>query len=145
MPLNLIPAAIAPGTVLPKAITTSFVSSHIYPLLSIAYNDGTYERSLIIDPVNAPRALRTWVLAERLDTAQLATLWNFWLQQQGGLNPFYFYDPFGVLPGDDPGSNYDPSGDNTQGRVVVFFRGGWAQQSGLARHTVPSLTLVECA
>jgi hypothetical protein len=145
MPANLIPAAIAPGTVLPQALCSSFVSSHIYPLLSVTYNDGTYERSLIQDGVNPPRALRTWAIAERLTTAQLATLWDFWTQQQGGLNPFYFYDPYGVNPGQDIGSNYDPSGDNTQGRVVVFFRGDWSQQSQLARHTVPSLTLVEAA
>jgi hypothetical protein len=145
MPSNLIPAAIAPGTVLPQALCQSFVNSRIYPLLTVAYNDGTYERSLVQDGVNAPRALRTWVLAERLDTAQLTALWDFWTQQQGGLNPFYFYDPFGVLPGHAPGSNYDPSGDNTQGRVVVFFRGGWSQQSALGRHTVPSLVLVEAA
>jgi hypothetical protein len=118
----------------------------VYPLLSATYNDGTFERSLIVDTVNPPRMLHTWVLAQRLTTAQLATLLNFWeTQTEGGLNPFYFYDPFDVLPGQHIGSNYDASGDNTQGRVICFFRGDWAQRTDLGRHTGPNLTLVEVA
>ena len=146
MPYNLTPATVTPGTVLPQSLSTSFVETHIYPLLSIAYNDGTIERSLIQDGVNPPQALRTWVQAKRLTTAQLTALLNFWeTQTLGGLNPFYFYDPFGVLPGQQIGSNFDPTGDNTQGRAVCFFRGGWGQRTELGRHVVPSLTLVEVA
>jgi hypothetical protein len=146
MPSNLTPAAVAPGTVLPQSLSTSFVMHAIYPLLSISYNDGTFERSLIQDGVNPPRALRTWILAKRLTTAQLTTLFNFWTTQAvGGLNPFYFYDPFGVLPGQHIGSNFDPAGNNTQGRVICFFRGDWAQRTELGRHTGPNLTLVEVA
>jgi hypothetical protein len=146
MPANLLPATIISGTVLPQSLSTSFVETHVYPLLSVSYNDGTFERSLIQDGVNPPRALRTWTLAKRLTTAQLTTLWNFWQNQAaGGLNPFYFYDPFGVLPGMKIGSNFDAAGNNTQGRVVCFFRGNWAQRTELGRHTGPNLTLVEVA
>jgi hypothetical protein len=146
MPYNLQPAAVAAGTVFPKSLSTSFVDARAYPLLSTAYNDGTVERSLIQDGVNPPRAPRTWVLGQRLTTAQLTTLLNFWENQtQGGLNPFYFYDPFDIVPPAQIGSNYDPTGDNTQGRAICFFRGDWAQQTGLSRHTVPNLTLVEVA
>ena len=145
MPLNLLPAAVASGAVLPQSLSTSFVAGRVFPLLSVFYNDGTFERSLIQDGVNPPRALRTWALAKRLTTAQLTTLANFWVTQEGGLNPFYFYDPFDVLPGAQIGSNFDATGDNRQGRVICFFHGDWAQRSELGRHTGPNLTLVEVA
>jgi hypothetical protein len=146
MPYNLKPAAVAPGTVLPKSLSTSFTETRVYPMLTTMYNDGTFERSLIQDGVNPPRALRTWALAKRLTTAQLTTLLNFWESQtDGGSNPFYFYDPFDILPGNHVGSNYDATGNNTQGRVTCFFRGDWSQQTLLGRHVVGNLTLVEVA
>lgn len=146
MPYNLAPATIAPGVVLPQSLSTSFVEGHAYPLLATMYNDGTYERSLIVDGVNPARALRTWALAKRLTTAQLDTLRQFWENTtQGGLNPFYFYVPMDVLPGHKIGSNYDPTGSNQQGRVKAFFRGDWGEQTNLGRHTIPNLTLIEVA
>lgn len=146
MPYNLQPAQVVQGTVMPQSLSTSFVMTAIYPILSISYNDGTFERSIIQDGVNPPRALHTWVLAKRLTTTQLNTLLSFWENQtQGGLNPFYFYDPIDVLPGQHIGSNYDPLGGNMQGRVTCFFRGNWGQNTGLGRSTVPSLNLVEVA
>jgi hypothetical protein len=146
MPYNLTAASVVPGTVLPKSLNTSFAESRAYPLLTTMYNDGTFERSIIQDGVNPPRALRMWVLTKRLTTAQLTTLLNFWeTQAQGGLNPFYYYDPLDVNPGQHVGSNYDPAGNNTQGRVIVFFRGDWSQRTELGRHTGPTLTLVEVA
>jgi hypothetical protein len=157
MPYNFAPVAVAPGTVLPQSLSTSFVMSFSYPLITVSYNDGTFERSLIQDYVTAPRALRTWILTKRLTTTQLTALLNFWeTQTLGGLNPFYFYDPFGVNPGDRIGSNFDPTGDNTVGRVKCFFRGDWSQRTELGgaggvppqqegRHTVGTLTLVEAA
>jgi hypothetical protein len=144
MPMWPLQPAVASG-VLPQSLSTSFAESHVYPLLSISYNDGTFERSLIVDGANAPRRLRTWTLAKRLTTVQLSALLNFFENiAQGGLNPFFFYDPLDVLSGQHVGSNYDATGDSTQGRVVVFFRGSWSQKTELGRHVVPNLTLVEC-
>jgi hypothetical protein len=146
MPYNLTPAAVAPGAVLPQSLSTSFVETNVYPLLAISYNDGTFERSLIVDGVNQPRSLRTWALAKRLTTAQHTALLNFWqTTTEGGLNPFYFYDPFGVVLPAKIGSNFDASGSNTQGRVTCFFRGDWAQRTELGRHVIPNLTLIEVA
>jgi hypothetical protein len=146
MPYNLTPAQVAPGTVLPQSLSTSFVETNVYPLLSVSYNDGTFERSLIQDGVNPPRSLRTWILSKRLTTSQLTTLLNFWeVNAKGGLNPFYFYNPFDVLPGKHIGSNYDATGSNQQGRVICFFRGDWGQRTELGRHVVPALTLIEVA
>ncbi|HEY1898121.1 MAG TPA: hypothetical protein VGG62_17710 [Terracidiphilus sp.] len=146
MPYNLKPAVVAAGAVFPQSLSTSFAETHLYPLVTISYNDGTFERSLIQDGTNAPRALRTWTLAKRLNTAQLASLRTFFeTTAQGGLNPFYFYDPFGVAPGQKTGSNFTADGSNTQGRATCFFRGSWSERSDLGRHTVGNLMLVEVA
>ena len=141
---NLHPASVAPNTVFPKLLCTSFVVTRIYPLLINQYNDGTVQRSMVADGVNAPRVMRTWVLAQRLTTAQLVTLTNFWeLTVFGGLYPFYFYDLTDVLPGQQHGSNWDATGGNPQGRATVFFRGDWGSKTTLGRSDVPSLTLIE--
>lgn len=146
MPYNLKQAVVVPGTVFPQSLSTSFVQTLVYPLLAVNYNDGSFERSLVRDGQNAPRALRTWSMSKRLSSAQLTALYNFWTNNVlGGLYPFYFYDPFGVLPGQHIGSNYDASGNSTQGRVVVFLRGDWGQRTEMGRHTVPNVTLVEVA
>jgi hypothetical protein len=42
-------------------------------------------------------------------------------------------------------SNYDPTGNNTQGRVTVVFRGNWAQAADIARTNVQGIELVEVA
>ena len=142
MPYNLTPVKIANGAVLPQSLCSSFAETYEYPILATTYNDGSYEASLIVDGVNPPRYLRTFAQTSRLTTAQLETLWDFWrIVTEGGLYPFYFYNPFDVAP---IGSNYDPAGANVNGRVPVFFRGNWAQQTAIARHSV-SLLLVETA
>jgi hypothetical protein len=143
MPYNLQPASVASGAVMPQALCLSFTEINQYPMLSSLYNDGTFQCSLIQDGVNAPRSLRTFTLAQRLTTAQLTTLLQFWEQTTvGGLNPFYFYNPFDVCP---VGSNWDATGGNQQGRITCFFRGDWSQRSELGRHVVPGLTIVEVA
>lgn len=141
MPYNLTPVRIT--AVLPQMLCLSFVETYIYPLLSANYNDGTFERSLIVDGVNDPRYLRTFAMSNRLTTAQLTALLNFWeATVQGGLIPFYFYNPHDVCP---VGSNYDPTGTNVNGRVPVFFRGDWSQLTDLGRHVGPNLLMVETA
>jgi hypothetical protein len=141
MPANLTPVAIR--GVLPKSLCTAFTETYEYPLLSMLYNDGTFERSLITEPKHAPRYLRTFALTERLTSAELDALANFWTNTaQGGLYPFYFYNPFDAQP---IGSNYDPTGTEVIGRVAVFFRGDWSQRTDLSRHTGPNLLLVETA
>ena len=144
MPYNLNPAT--PTAVLDQSLSTSFVNTRVYPLLTIEYNDGTVERSIVQDGVNAPRALRTWVLAKRLNYYQFNLLRTFWeVIVHGGQEPFYFYDPTDVLPGQAHGSNFDQSGGNPQGRATVFFRGNWAHTVTPGRNTIPSLTLIEVA
>jgi hypothetical protein len=39
-----------------------------------------------------------------------------------------------VASGQQVGSNFDSTGNNTQGRVTVVFRGNWAQSTDIARN-----------
>ena len=75
----------------------------------------------------------------------LSALYSFSVSQKGGLTPFAFYSPFEVTSGQQIGSNYDPTGNNTQGRLTVVFRGNWDQATDLARSIVQALELVEVA
>lgn len=145
MPGSLSLATVSPSsTVFPFSLSLSFVETQLYPLLSTTYHDGTLERSLITDGVNSPRPARTWSLSKRLTTTQLSTLRTFWeTTVQGGLRPFYFYDPYDVAPGSRIGSNYDATGSSTQGRLICFLRGDWSEVTDLGRHNVPNLLLVE--
>ena len=43
------------------------------------------------------------------------------------------------------GSHYDPTRNNTWGRVTVVFRGNWAHATDIARTNVQGLELVEVA
>jgi hypothetical protein len=131
------------STVLPQSLSTSFVEQSTFPILSTDYHDGTRERSIITDGASIPRPIRTWQLSKRLTPAQISTLLNFWeVTVFGGHKPFYFYDPFAVLP---VGSSYDPTGNNSTGRVTVVFSGSWSQSVTIARTDIPSLTLLEVA
>lgn len=144
MPGVLAAASVVPGTVLPYSLCTAYEEDGAFPLLvQSGYHDVTTERSLVTDGVNLPSRMRTWKLAKRLSAAQLTALLNFWeVTVQGGLHPFYFYDPFasGVSP---VGSNYDATGSNIVGRYTVFFRGSWSHSIGLGRAAVPNLHLVQ--
>jgi hypothetical protein len=59
--------------------------------------------------------------------------------------PVRFYDPFDVASGEQIGNNYDPSGNNAQGRATVVFRGKRTQAMDLARTNGQSLELAEVA
>ena len=83
--------------------------------------------------------------ALRLTPSLLGALYTFWGSQNAGMTPFAFYNPFDVASGQQIGSNYDPTGNNTQGRVTVVFRGNWAQATDVARTNVQGLEMVEIA
>jgi len=145
VPGSLAAASVASGAVLPQTLSTAFTQQLAFPLLATSYHDGTSERSLVVDGTNAARVMRIWKLTKRLTPAELATLQTFWETVAfGGENAFYFYDPYGFasLP---VGSNYDPTGASTTGRVTCFFRGSWSYQMTIARANLGELTLVEVA
>jgi hypothetical protein len=70
----------------------------------------------------AQTSRRTFRLSKRLSASLLSALYNFWVSRNAGLTAFAFYNPFDVPSGQQIGSNYDPTGNETQGRVTVVFR-----------------------
>ena len=125
---------------MPASLSTAFTESREYAQLQNQYRDGTIQRSQL-----SQTSRRTFRLSKRLSAAVLSALYSFWVSQKGGLTPFAFYNPFEVTAGQQIGSNYDPTGNSTQGRVTVVFRGPWAQATDLARSNVQGLELVEVA
>lgn len=138
MPGNVVNAL--PSGVMPASLCTAFEESREYAGLQNQHHDGTTEQSLL-----AQTSRRTFKLSKRLSASLLTALKSFWDGQNGGLTPFLFYNPFDVTPGQQIGSNYDPAGNSTVGRVTVVFRGNWSQSTGLARTDVPQIELVEGA
>jgi hypothetical protein len=138
MPGNLIQSA--PNGVMPASLCTAFTELREYAQLQNQFHDGTIQRSQL-----AQTSRRTFRLSKRLNATALSALYNFWVSQNGGLTPFAFYNPFGVAAGQQIGSNYDSTGNNTQGRVMVVFRGSWVQATDVARTNVQGLELVEVA
>jgi|SRR5271157_177274 len=125
---------------MPASLCTAFTELREYAQLRNQYHDGTIQRSQL-----AQTSRRTFRLSKRLSASLLAALYNFWVSQNGGLTAFAFYNPFDVAAGQQIGSNYDPTGNSTQGRVTVVFRGNWAQSTDQARSDVQGLQLVEVA
>ena len=138
MPGNLQPAA--PDGVMPASLSTAFTEVREYAQLQNQYHDGTIHRSQL-----AQTSRRTFRQNKRLSASAVAALYNFLASHNGGLTPFAFYNPFDVAAGQQIGSNYDPTGSSTQGRVTVVFRGDWAQSTDLCRSNVQGLELVEVA
>lgn len=132
MPGNVSNAS--PTTVLPQLLCTAFQQTREIALQANDYRNGESQRAL---QVSSSR--RKWVLAARLSPSALATLRAFYLDRRGGTEPFYYYDPFAVVP---IGSNYDPTGGSATGRVTVRFEGPWQQSMGIARTDI-QIQLVE--
>jgi hypothetical protein len=125
---------------MPASLCTAFTELREYAQLQNQYHDGTVQRSQL-----AQTSRRTFRISKRLSAPLLSELYDFWAAQNGGLTPFAFYNPFDVAAGQQIGSNYDPTGNNTQGRVTVVFRKNWAQATDRARSNVRELQLIEAA
>lgn len=136
MPGNV--AAAVPTGVMPQGLCLAFSEAREYPILAASYHDGTQETSLVTDGVNAPGSIRTWKQSKRLKAADAIALRAFFEGQAGGLTPFYYYNPFEVLPGTAIGSNWDPTGSTIEGRHTVVFRGNWTETVGLALTDMPA-------
>jgi hypothetical protein len=129
-----------PNGVMPAELCTAFTESREYAQLQNKYHDGTIQRAQL-----ALSSRRTFRPNMRLNATQLATLYAFLTTQNFGARPFLFYNPFDVLAGQQIGSNYDATGNNTQGRVTVSARGNWMQSTDVCRSNVQGLQLVEVA
>ena len=113
---------------MPASLCTAFTELREYSQLQNQYHDGTIQQSQL-----AQTSRRTFRLGKRLTASLLSALFSFWTSQNAGLTPFAFYNPFDVASGRQIGSNYDPTGNNTQGRVTVVFRGNWARRLPMSR------------
>jgi hypothetical protein len=138
MPGNLIQPE--PHGVMPDSLCTAFTELREYAQLQNQYHDGTIQRSQL-----AQTSRRTFRLSKRLSSALLSALYGFWVAQNGCLTAFAFYNPFDVPAGQQIGSNYDPAGNNLQGRVTVVFRGNWTQATDISRTNLQNLQLIEVA
>jgi hypothetical protein len=132
MPGNI--ANAVPVTVLPQMLCTAFQQTREIALQGNEYRNGESQRGLQV-----ASSRRKWVLAGRLSASALAALRSFYLARRGGVEPFYYYDPFAVVP---IGSNYDLTGASAAGRVTVRFEGEWQQSMGMARTDI-QIHLVE--
>ena len=121
-----------PIGVMPYALSVAFSESREFIQFQAQYHDATTERSQL-----AQTSRKTFKLAQRLTVARVTTLKAFWDNQQGGVVPFLFYN---LAEG-----AYDPTGNSTQGRYTVVFRGNWSQTAGLLRTDVPQIELIEVA
>ena len=130
MPANLQNAT--PSSVMPFALCTAFSESRECTQIQAQYHDGTTERSQL-----AQTSRKTFKLAQRLTAARAIALKSFWDGQQGGVIPYLFYN---LAEG-----AYDATGNSTQGRYTVVFRGNWSQTTGMLRTDVPQIELAEVA
>jgi hypothetical protein len=117
---------------MPYALCNAFAESRECVQLQTQYHDGTTERSQL-----AQTSRKTFKLSQRLTATRAITLKVFWDSQQGGVVPFLFYN---LAEG-----AYDPSGNSTQGRYTVVFRGNWLQTTGMLRTDVSQIELAEVA
>ena len=139
MPGNLLAAE--PNGVMPVTLCAAFTEDREYAQLQNTYADGTIQRSQL-----AQTSRRTFRQNKRLSATQLSTLYTFMQTVNFGGAPFLFYNPFEVLAGQQIGSNYDPTGNNVQGRVTVrFATDSWMQMTDVCRTNVNNLQLVEVA
>jgi len=122
----------APSGVMPYALCTAFSESREFAQLQAQYHDGTTERSQL-----AQTSRKAFKLAQRLTAVRAIALKTFWDGQQGGVVPFLFYN---LAEG-----AYDATGNSTQGRYTVVFRGNWSQSTGMLRTDVPQIELAEVA
>lgn len=122
----------APSGVMPYALCTAFSESRECVQLQAQYHDGTTERFQLTQT-----SRKAFKLGQRLTAARAIALKTFWDGQQGGVVPFLFYN---LAEG-----AYDATGNSTQGRYTVVFRGNWSQSTGMLRTDVPQIELVEVA
>lgn len=134
MPIGSVQNAV-PLTVLPGSLMRAFRRSNEWYGQQNEYRNGERQRAT---PVTNSR--KSWRLAKRLTSSQLATLRTFFFARRGGTEPFYFYDGTET----SPMWTQDDTGVATTGRYTVRFEGEWSEQISLPRHDV-ELELIELA
>lgn len=120
MAIGVVQNAVPQG-VFPQALTRRFVRSSAWLVRQNRYVDGTQQAdSLVLT------AREAWELECGLTAAQATALRGFYVDHNGPLIPFYFYD----VNETSPLYKIDPTGSSTAGRYTVRFDGPWDQQIG---------------
>lgn len=125
----------ASATVLPASLSHAFAREQALPVLVNEYPDGNSNRKAL-----APNSRKRWRLSKRLTPAQLAALRDFYEARKGGLEPFYFYDPYES----NPKFSSDATGQSPDGRYAVRFDGAFSQEVGMGCADV-QIALIEIA
>ncbi len=117
---------------MPYTLCVTIAESRGFVQVQAQYRDGATDRSQL-----ARTSRRTFELSQRLIASRVIAMKAFWDGQQGGGVPFLFYN-LGEAA-------YDATGNSTQGRYTVVFRGNWSQATSMLRTDVPQIDLVEVA
>lgn len=130
-------SAVSTSAVMPLSFSSAFEHSRGWPARVDEFPNGESFRRNI-----GSTSRKTWRLAKRLTSDQLATLKAFYLDRKGPQLPFYFYDGTETTPK----WSWDATGASSVGRYTVRFANtSWQQAIQLGRHGVPSLELIEVA
>ncbi len=124
-----------PTGVMPWSLCKAFGQSREYPVLENEYRDGSSQRSRLADT-----SRKRWSTQRRLTPALLAQFRQHYEDCRGGLDAFWFYDPWDA----SPKFGYDPSGVSGVGRYLVRYDCEWSQEAGIARADV-RLDVIELA
>ncbi len=124
-----------PTGVMPWSLCKAFGHSREYPILENEYRDGSSQRSRLADT-----SRKRWNTQRRLTPTVLAQFRQHYEDCRGGLDAFYFYDPWDT----SPEFSYDPDGVSAVGRYLVRYDCEWSQETGIARADV-RLDVIELA
>lgn len=119
---------------MPWSLCVAFSHSRQYPLQVNEYMNGESQRQL-----QASTSRKSWKLARRVTSDQLALLRAFVEARKGPTQPFYFYDVWET----SPKFSYDATGVAVAGRYVVRFDGPWSHALNIARIDVSAFSLIE--
>ena len=125
----------APTLVMPWSLCKAFAHSREYPVIANEYRNGESQRSR-----QADTSRKRWSTQRRLTPSILEDFREFYEDRGGGMEAFYFYDPWDA----SPKFSYDATGASPVGRYVVRFDCAWSQAAGIARADV-QLDIVELA
>jgi phage-related protein len=122
---------------MPAGLCRAFGHSRVWGVDSNTYRNGEHQAR-----ARTSTSRKSWDLTRHVTRTELEELRSLYTDRGGGLEPFYFYDPYEPASGQPIGSNWDETGESTQGRYTVVFRGEFSQAASMGRSEA-SLQLVE--
>lgn len=136
MPGNVQSAILDAVDVFPPALASRFTETREFPPFSASYNDGTIEHGK-----RASTSRRTFTQTLPFSDDEWDIVKEF-LEDHWG-SPFLFFNSKEPVPGQPIGSNHDEFANETSGRYVVAWRGGWNLRIAMARIHLQQIVFVE--